>query len=344
MDAIRLWARWYEPLLELGRRIRDVTRASLEEAEAAGHGDLREITGRGEGDWTFGLDVAPEAAVRAWHEEVARTERVSVFTEDAGWRHLGPDAQGGYRELDDFPDDAPRVVIDPIDGTRPLMWGLASAWASVALANGHGAPRSGDLCGGVLVEIPPVGRGDSAWWVAGPDGPVSTRAERLGSAPGPWRAVSIDDDDRVDRGFFPVVRYHPLQRPALANLEAAFWSRVARAEGARLDVVWDDQVCSNVAQILFVVRGLYRMCVDGRALLNDRLGTDFTTSKPYDVAASVHVARRAGVRIERADGEPLDFPLDATTPVQFAAYHNEPTRVRLRPHWLAAVASEIEAP
>ncbi|MEX1025176.1 MAG: hypothetical protein WD226_08880 [Planctomycetota bacterium] len=329
--VMSLWETWREPLVDLARRLRDIARASLVDADAAGRLELASIANRGAGDWTFGIDLAPEREIARWHTERARSAPLSVLTEDEGWRHLGPGP------VTNFPAGAPRLVFDPIDGTRPLMTGLGSAWVSIALATGDGPPTMDDVIAGVLVEIPPLGRSDSAALVAGPAGPALQAHQRLGEAPGVWRELTVDDDARVDHGFFPLVRYHPLQRLALARREEAFWRRVAELEGASLDVVWDDQVVCNVAQLVSVARGHYRACIDARALLNEHERTSFPTSKPYDVAAALHVARAAGVALEGADGGRLDFPLDATTPIHFAAYHNAPTRARLAPHWLAAL-------
>ena len=62
------------------------------------------------------------------------------------------------------------------------------------------------------------------------------------------------------------------------------------------------------------------------------------TSKPYDLAGAVVCARAAGAIVTAAESGPLDFPIDATTPVGFAGYANLRTQERLEPHWLATLA------
>ena len=80
------------------------------------------------------------------------------------------------------------------------------------------------------------------------------------------------------------------------------------------------------------------MVVDARALVAEREGATTTTSKPYDVAGAIVCARSAGAVVTAADGGELAFPIDAETPVAFAAWANEATHGRLAPHWRAVLA------
>ncbi len=333
---------WEERLCGLAGEIRRATRSSL--LQAVERGALEELArprAQGAGDWTFGLDLPSEAVVDRWFRSRGREGPLSVFTEDRGWRHLGPGAHGGQPErLSGFDHGGPRIAIDPIDGTRNLMADLRSAWTAIAFAPpGADIPRLADVALGVVAEIPPTNAARFRMLCAHSSAcrldERSLEEEQetlLGS-----RTLRVDRDARVQHGYFPFFRYKPDLRPALAELEAAFFARLERLEGADLRSIYDDQYISNAGQLVLLALGTYRMVVDARALVARRLGVTTVTSKPYDVAGAILCARAAGAVITAADGSGLDFPLDATTPVDMVGYANEATRTRLEPHWLAVL-------
>src|SRR5262245_59092040 len=155
-ERMTVFERWQARLFRLCDELRGVTRGALLEADARGSFDsLARPRGIGKGDVTFGLDLPSEERVEAWQRELARTEPLSVLTEDAGWRHLGPDGRGGERALPGFDHGGPRIAIDPVDGTRNLMADLRSAWTVVAFAPpGAREPRLAECTGGIVSEIP----------------------------------------------------------------------------------------------------------------------------------------------------------------------------------------------
>lgn len=328
------WSSWEEPLRALCERVREATRVAL----VTGDEGLSRPAGVGAGDVTFGLDVPAEEAVEAWFLESAARGPLSLLTEDAGWRHRGP---AGL--LDGFDHGGPRIAIDPIDGTRNLMVGLRSAWTVISFAGpGAGEPRLGELSGGLVSELPTPLAAAFRAVSAGPGG--ACVLEERDAPTGALRTrgeLHVDGDDRVDNGYFPVFRYKPDQRPAIARLEAALFGRLEAEEGADLRSVYDDQYISNAGQLFLLSTGTYRAVIDPRALVAERLGRPTVTSKPYDVAGAIFCARAAGAQITAADGAELDFAMDTETPVHFAGYVNPATRSRVEPHWLAALAAEL---
>jgi fructose-1,6-bisphosphatase/inositol monophosphatase family enzyme len=102
--------------------------------------------------------------------------------------------------------------------------------------------------------------------------------------------------------------------------------------------VYDDQYCSSAGQLVLLALGRYRMVIDPREWVHRRRGAPGVTSKPYDLAGAVVCARAAGAVVTDVEGGPLDFPIDATTPVGYAGWANARTRARLEPHWHAVLA------
>lgn len=323
-------------------RVSEAARQDVETSHSGAFADLTRTAGMGEGDTTFGLDLEPERIVQAWAEGFAKSEPLSILTEDSGWRHLGPASDGpGFRAVGGFDHGGPRVAVDPVDGTRNLMYDLRSAWASIALVPpGPSTPRLSEVSLGCLRELVDS-RGAEARLVVGKPNERYCRMEILAARGEPvvlrQGELSCDDSDQVDGGFFPFFRFHPDMREELAQIESSFFARLSKYEGADQSSIYDDQYISNAGQLLLLATSKYRMVADLRAFIARRRGRPTITSKPYDVAAAIPIARAAGCVVTHPDGSPLDFELDATTPVSFVAWANEPTRARLGPHLKATL-------
>ena len=324
--------------------VRIATRERLAAEESVrGLSSAAQVAGVGAGDVTYGIDLESERVVSLWLEEYAREGPLSLFTEDIGWRHAGPDSDGGWRELDDFDHGGPRLIIDPIDGTRPLLGALRSAWTSIAACPpGTEEPRASDVTLGLLGELPPSTT--ETWRVIQAEVGKGARLERRSFAAGSEAAcvpLVADVDDRCDHGVFSFFRFTPHQRPAIARVEADFFARIAEAEGADLMHCHDDQYVCNVGQLVHLAQGSYRMIADLRSHVASSTDAPVVTSKPYDLAAALLVAREAGCLVTAPDGSTLDFPLDATTPVSFVGWANEATASRLARHLQAALGAPI---
>ena len=337
-------ARHWEPrLADLARRIREAARGAMREAQATG--DLARVTravGQGAGDVTFGLDEPAERVLGDWLEEHAREGPLSLMTEDTGWRHRGPSADGGtVEDLPGFDHGGPRIAIDPIDGTRNLMADLRSAWTVVSFCGpGSGQPSLGDVSIGVVGEISDsrAARYRTLVAVRGTGCRMQTRGLE-GDMLLDERPVAADEDARVDNGYFPFFSYMHDLRPTLARLQADFFARLARDEGADVRSCYDDQYISNAGQLVLLAQGTYRMIVDAREWAARLAGQRTVTSKPYDLAGAVLCAREAGCVVTAIDGSELDFPLDTSTPVGFVGFANAATHARTWPHLQGAFGS-----
>lgn len=329
---------WRAELVALGLRISDTVCAFRDAVLApdprAGIESLMRIRGQGVGDVTYGIDVPAEEVLARWFEERARREPMSLLTEETGWRHFGPAAGGGVRELPGFDHGGVRIVVDPIDGTRNLMTDVRSAWCVLALAPpGAEAPRQRDVELGVLVEVPHSRTNATRIFDAARGTGCLFRIDRDA------RATRLDAgvDARADHGYFPFFKYMPDQRAEIAAIETRFFARLEEHERADVRNCYDDQYIANAGQLALLALGTYRMIADLREHLARLRGRATLTGKPYDVAGALICAEEAGCVITTAEGSALDFPLDATTPVGFVGWANRATRARLEPHLLAVL-------
>lgn len=288
-------------LVEVGRAVRDAVRA------ARPPGDHLVVRTEG-GDDVFGVDERAEQALLAGLTGVARQWPGVLVTE-------GFDAPVDLDRVNG--GDAPWVYLaDPVDGTRPYLAGLRSAW--VLLGAGRGARTLEDLEVGAAVEIPTerAALGRVAWAVRG--GPAAAVDDDL-MAGGPPRLVALRPRTGADlaRTFVTVVRLLPGGHGPIG-----VW---ADRHLAGLEV-YDDLVPCTGAHLMAVASGSAAAVFDPRPLLHP----GSLASHPYDLAALV-VYRAAGAVVEALPPGPLEVPIDTSTPVAYAAYANREVADRLRP-------------
>lgn len=342
-----------EGLLDLCSEIRREVRRAMQGAFRDGQGArMSAAESMGAGDTTFGIDVVAEAVALAWLERPANWP-VSVLTEDAGWQHRSaePSAPGGPTDrpsgADPFDHGGPRIAIDPIDGTRHLMHDVRAAWVVVSIAGpGAGQPNLSDVETGMLVEIPDS-RGNVARELVARrgDGHAVQRLVSLDEAgeenAGPFAPLRADDRRVLDGHYFPFFSFEPAGRESAQALARRVFERLAELEGIDPASILDDQYISSGGQLALLAQGTYRTIVDARIALASATRRPVQTAKPYDVAGAILIAREAGCVVQRPDGAPLDFPIDATTPVEFVGFANHSTADALAPVIAAAIRTMV---
>jgi hypothetical protein len=335
-----LWNDGWEPRVRaLFEGIRTATREAVLAADESGdHDALWRPAAQGAGDVSFGLDLPSEAFMDRWLEDTARERPVSLMTEDAGWRHRGPDGSGGVAELGGFDHGGPRIAVDPVDGTRNLMTDLRSAWTVIGFCEpGAEQPRLADVATGLVGELSTAREERYRIFAAEHGGGARVETWTQAGEHLATRPLVADADDRCDHGYFPFFRYAPELRAPIAQVEAAFFARLAEHEGADTANCYDDQYCASAGQLMQLALGQYRFVCDLRPQAAAWTGGATTTSKPYDVTGALLVAREAGCVVHDLEGRDLDAPIDPTTAVGFRAYANRPTAERLAPHLDAAI-------
>ena len=242
------------------------------------------------------------------------------------------------------------LVVDPIDGTRNLMFDKRSAWVLAGLAPARldvaGRPVADlpDIVVAAMTEIPTTKqwRADQLSAVRG-CGPAGIHAEgidvRTGDrqhlAPSPSRARTLD------HGFASFSHYLPDGKAWLAALEQVVLDELVPADAEPRQVFEDQYICS-AGQIHEVLTGRDRLVGDLRPFALEALGRPVTlVGHPYDLC-TVLVFTEAGGVFEHPLGGPLVVPIDTTSPCSWVAYANEHLAALVRPvlarHLRAAMA------
>ncbi|MGL5810346.1 MAG: inositol monophosphatase family protein, partial [Nocardioides sp.] len=235
------------------------------------------------GDAQFDIDELAEQAVWSYLRE-ATNEPFAIYTEDHGLRSTGPNP----RTL---------LVVDPIDGTRPASADLELATVSIAAAPMVGDPTLADVEHALLLELK-----SGRWLYTGPDETEVVGSGYLHTVPD----LGINED--LARMFWSIeLNGHPMR------LMSAAYGHLVDTSANTGGVFVFNSASFSISRI---VTGQLDAYVDiGNRILKDHPSTEaeFLSAGrgnilhlfPYDIAASVLLAHRAGLAITDAYGNPL---------------------------------------
>ncbi len=228
-----------------------------------------------------------------------------------------------------------RVIVDPIDGTRGLMYQKRSAWILTGVAPDRGPQTSlQDIELAVQTEIPLVKQHLSDMLWATTDTP--TQAVRYNRLTDTTQAIHLRPSraTSIAHGFAMISRFFPGGREELAAIDEAIIRAALGPPQPGKAHCFEDQYISTGGQLYELIAGHDRFVADVRPLLDSwlaqrgqRLGI---CCHPYDLATLL-VAQQAGVIMTDVRGQILDAPLNVNTDVGWVGYANAAIRAQIEP-------------
>jgi fructose-1,6-bisphosphatase/inositol monophosphatase family enzyme len=312
--------------------LQDTIREALITARATDAADnFAEIAHVTQADTIYAVDKVSEDAILEWFEaHWPAEEPVELVME-------------GIEDGDNvtFPTGTPaaqtkwKCILDPIDGTRNIMYDKRSAWSLAALAPQKGvANRLSDLVVAAMTELPTSKqwRADQISGVKG-CGAQGLCCQSVNIQTGQREEVRFQPSRKTDfkHGFAALSRFFPEGKSLMAKLEEDLWDELYGLGSSATPLVFDDQYISTGGQIYEILVGHDRMLGDLRPQAQRKLGFDISLAcHPYDICTAFLLQEAGGI-IEAPDGGPLDAPLDTTTSVSWMAYANPTLAQTVRP-------------
>lgn len=303
------------------------------------------------GDTIYEIDkrvepIIVEHATR-WAGEVGEVSLVAEGINERGELDLGARAPDGGSRW--------RVLIDPIDGTRNIMYDKRSAWFLGAVApesSERGPAMLRDCIASVMMELPTSksNRVDDLSAVLGGNavcvrstldhtGPEAGAV--LDQSPLPFTPSSADS---LRHGWGQVANFFPgtkgLAADLMERIAVGTLGEVKAGEG----LIFDDQYLTTGGQLVELICGRDRFCCDLRPLMfeivrrNGGASAEGLCCHPYDMAGLL-VAEQAGVLITDGFGRALDAPFGVDQGVHWCGYANESLQRAIEPiiqEWLRA--------
>jgi fructose-1,6-bisphosphatase/inositol monophosphatase family enzyme len=322
------------PIRELHDEVR---RAVVAAAERASLDELSDVASDDEGDTIYAIDrVSEEALIGFFEREVAPHVPIVLVAEGL---------HGGRLTLPrGTPEPAARfiVIVDPIDGTRGLMYQKRSAWILTGIAPNRGpATTLADIEAAVQSEIPLVKQhlSDAVWASRG----AGARAERINRLTGERTPIRLRPSGAatIAHGFAMVSRFFPGAREELAAIDEEIVFAALGPPAPGKAHLFEDQYISSGGQLYELMAGHDRFVADLRPLMDRLLAARGRAlgicCHPYDLCTEL-IARELGVIVTDERGGPLRAPLAVEPDVAFVAYANDRIRAQVEPLLRAALA------
>jgi fructose-1,6-bisphosphatase/inositol monophosphatase family enzyme len=282
------------------------------------------------GDSIFALDRISEDVLVEEFTDLGSERSFVLIAEGLGEDGLRVFPEGSS------PDEAElRIIIDPIDGTRGLVYQKRPAWILTGVAPNRGPQTSlADIELAVQTEIPLLKQhlSDCFWAIAG-QGAGGERFNRVRGTrepllPRPSQATTIA------YGFGNIARFVPGGRAEMAAIDDEVVERLLGPVQPGQAQCFEDQYICTGGQLAELLAGHDRWLADLRALADERARAQGhalgLTCHPYDLCTEL-IAREAGLSITDPTGQRLAAPLDVTTGISWLGCANQHIYAQVAP-------------
>ena len=292
---------------------------------------LHEVSHATSADTIYRIDTAVEPILDAFCEEWAETTPLVLIAEGVENKH-GEEGVVVYPRGTRAEDAQIRLIVDPIDGTRGIMYDKRAAWALAGVAPNKGeGTRLRDIEVAVMSELPTskMGFADVLTAIKG-RGAKGTRVNLASGATQPL-PIAPSTATGIDHGFASVANFFPGTKRLASELMEHLVANLIGPADVTKATVFDDQYISTGGQFYELIVGHDRFNADLRPVFYRMQGQpEGLCCHPYDCAAML-IAEEAGVVLTDETGEPLDGPLDVTSGISWVGYANSALRQRIEP-------------
>jgi fructose-1,6-bisphosphatase/inositol monophosphatase family enzyme len=320
----------------LQRRIRDAVVASRQAT------DLHKVGHQSSADTIYKLDLLVEPVIEAFCEEWGKTTPLVLIAEG-----IQPETGRIFPSSAKIEDAIIRLIIDPVDGTRGLMYDKRSAWSLAGAAPNKGPQtRLADIEVSVMTELPTskMGQADVLWAIKGQGAkglrePLSTGHPSLTPTE---LIIKPSRSKTLEHAFASVCNFFPGVKVIAGELLEHLVSELLGKKGHRKALVFDDQYISTGGQFYELIMGHDRFIADLRPMFY-AIGhqEEGLCCHPYDCAALL-IAQEAGVIITDGLRDKLDGPMDVTSELAWAGFANEALHQKIQPAIVAFLHERIQ--
>ena len=312
------------------RRLHDQIRAAVVDAcERTQLENLAAVAREVEGDTIYAVDCISEELLIDFFERELGDTPVVLIAEGL------PKGQIALPRGASESDAVWRIIVDPIDGTRGIMYQKRSAWVLTGVARNHGPDTClSNIELALQTELPLIKQhlSDSTWAIRG----HGVQAERVNRLTGERQAIHLQPSQAttIAHGYSQISRFFPGARAELAAIdEEIVYGALGPVQPGKAHC-FEDQYASSGGQLYELASGHDRFIADIRPLmehhLNERGISLGICAHPYDLCTEL-IAREAGVIVTDIFGKPLKAKLAVEPDVTWVGYANEHIRSQIEP-------------
>lgn len=321
-------------LLPILKRLHEQIRDTVVEAcERTAIESMSAVAREEEGDTIYAVDqISEELIVEFIEREIAVHAPIILIAEGL---------ETGQIVLPHGTDESQakwRIIVDPIDGTRGLMFQKRSAWILTGVAPNKGPETNlADIEFAIQTEIPLVKQhlSDMMWAFRG----QGAKAERFNRITDGSSELTLKPsaNPSIAHGFATVSRFIP----GVGIEPTVIYENVVRSALGEVQLgkaqCFEDQYISTGGQLYELVAGHDRFVADLRPLFGKERSNLGLCCHPYDLCTEL-IARELGAIVTDERGEPLAAKLAVEPDVGWVGYANEAIRTQIESHLQAEIA------
>lgn len=319
----------YSCLLDSVQRLHQIICRRVREHIARQTRSASQVIGSGNGDVSYGIDGVSEEIIDRWFANSPPDGGAVLICEGLGVRcypsGISPDAARW------------RIIIDPLDGTRHIMYDNRSCWILTGIAPNHGEnTKLSDIQAAIQTEVPVSLQEKYVIIKAIRDHGASlevhdVHTDECADAP---LSISPSTAATLEHGFAVFSNFFPGTKEIISAIEESTLRALYGEARENEALTFSEQYISNAGQLYMMITGKYRMAVDFRAELGPyqsrRAKALPLCTHPYDLSAGL-IAREAGCILVNKEGNPLDYPLDLHTNCSWFCYANKKIFEKVHP-------------
>ncbi|MFQ3270935.1 MAG: hypothetical protein ACI9A1_001254, partial [Lentimonas sp.] len=278
---------------------RFILEAILKGRESHSTDELAAISEKTAADVIYAIDVIADQAIHTWFEANWSADwPVQIIMEGLEDSEILCFPTGTVAEATTL-----KCIIDPIDGTRGIMYDKRSAWILAGIAPQRGnANALADIEVSAMTEIPTTRqwRADQLSATRG-GGMLATAFDirnHFTQAP-----VELQPSEACDvrHAFGTICRFFPAGCTLLAQIEEQLWETLYGDSSDGTPLVFNDQYISTGGQFYEILSGHDRFIADVRPIAFRVLDIEENLSAhPYDVCCAL-ILEEAGCIVEHPD-------------------------------------------
>lgn len=313
-----------------------IAKALYEDLKKYSPEKLSQIVGIGSGDVIYRIDVEPEKIVEEFFNELSQETPFLGISEKTGKKIYGDTAQNKPKYFG---------IVDPIDGTRHLMYQLGdTAFSLIGLGKiKNENPTLGDIEFCAMLQIPNLDKKYIDLVIA--EKGKETKIERY--EVGTWEKIdefkpTPTKAESIEHGFISFSSFFPPRKYLAEIADYLVEKLLGPPEKGKANLFFHEYV-SNAGQFYNILLGKYRAVFDLRPLQEEVLkregGELGLCAHPYDVCCALAL-KKAGCIITDGFGSEENFwnyPCDTTTNVHFMAFANKKIYEEITPLVVEAI-------
>ena len=314
-------------LQKAGDAVRDKVYSELKKSSIE---DLSMVFKEAEDDTIYQIDRnVEEILVPLLEPEAEKLGGIWVMAEG-----IGDPEKGLFLGVKDGKDPSWAILIDPIDGTRGIMYNKRPAFFLAGAARFKENLMLSDIEVACMVELPTSKMlfSDILFAIKG-KGFDGERVNLITNEKTPLPLKPSQAKDLLG-GFGQIARFFPPGRAVLAQIEDEMIEILYPDAPEGKTLVFEDQYISSGGQMYEILMGHDRYVADIRDVLFAKMAREGKKKghicHPYDICTFL-IGKEAGVHFTDSLGNDLDAPFNLLAEVGWIAYSNSSIRNLVEP-------------